>query len=195
VRHRRTLLVLFAALVALALVPGAVATGTEIRHVYPAGSPAEGGTPVPVGEPMVVEGVTILQPDENAITVDLRNERGAIVGSAATDEWGRDGVWRVRFGTADLPPGNYTLVAEDGFETAVASVRIVRTTATPTETATATTTATATRTRTATPSPTSTPTATPPPSSTPTEGGAPGFGVAGALLALAGAAVALARDG
>jgi hypothetical protein len=181
--RRETLLL--AAVLAVAGVPVAAATGTEIRHVPPAGSDAEGVNPVPLGDPMVVEGVTILQPAENAITVDLYDD-GDLVASSATDEWGRDGVWRVELDTTRLSTGTYRLVADDGVEVDGVTVRIVpAATATPTETpATAST---------PTPTPTATPTATAGPStpaataaSTPstTDGDGSGFGPAVALVAL-----------
>ncbi|MFB6157636.1 MAG: PGF-CTERM sorting domain-containing protein [Haloferacaceae archaeon] len=188
--------------IALLLVVGPVAGASspfEIRRVHPEDDPADGVTPVPIGETMVVEGVTILQPEENAITVDVRNPDGDIVASAADDEWGRRGVWRVTIDTADFSLGTYTVIARNGGEIRRVTVELVAPTPTPTPTATPTPTPTPTLTPTptptATPPPTPTPTATPTSTPTPTSGGGPGFGAVVAAIALLAAALpAVRRD-
>lgn len=168
---------------------------TRITDVYPRDSAATGINPVAVGDTMIVQGETNLQPEDNVITVELRNEE-TTVGLTSTDLWGQDGVWVVEIDTDGAAVGTYTLRAEDGSNTNTVDVELVETLATPTPTPTEETpTPSPTPTDTPTPSPTPTDSPTPTESPTPTSGGGPGFGAVVALVALLAAAlVALRRD-
>jgi hypothetical protein len=191
-RPSSVVLLLVAGLVVAAGATSVAASGTAIRQVQ-----AANGTDtdrIAVGETMVVRGTTNLRPDDNAIVVDLEDENGAVVAVASTDRWGWNGSWSVTIDTTGLAPGEYTLVADDGDETSLETVRLVRATATPTVTATATPTESPTATPTATVTPTPTPTAVPTtPRSTPTEpptttrSAGPGLTALVAVLAIVGA--------
>jgi cell division septation protein DedD len=190
-------LLLVAGLVVAAGATSVAASGTAIRQVQ-----AANGTDtdrIAVGETMIVRGTTNLRPDDNAIVVDLEDENGDVVAVASTDRWDWDGSWSVTIDTTGLAPGEYTLVADDGYETSFETVRLVRATTTPTVTATPTESPTSTPTPTATvtptPTPTPTPTATPTeaPTTTPTEAptttrsAGPGLTALVAVLAIVGA--------
>lgn len=158
-RPSSVVLLLVAGLVVAAGATSVAASGTAIRQVQ-----AANGTDtdrIAVGETMVVRGTTNLRPDDNAIVVDLEDENGDVVAVASTDRWDWDGSWSVTIDTTGLAPGEYTLVADDGYETSFETVRLVRATATPTVTPTPTESPTST--------PTPTPTATVTPTQTPTE--------------------------
>ncbi|ESS06420.1 MAG: PGF-CTERM archaeal protein-sorting signal [uncultured archaeon A07HB70] len=139
---------------------------------------------------MIVEGETNLQPDDNVITVELRNEDRS-VDLVSTDLWGQSGSWLVELDTDDAAIGTYDLVVEDGTNTRREQVELVETLDTPTPTPTERDTPTPTSTPTASPTPT--PTATPTASPTPTAGGGPGFGAVVALVALLAAALLATR--
>ncbi|MFB6123904.1 MAG: HVO_2072 family ArtA-dependent S-layer glycoprotein [Haloferacaceae archaeon] len=161
---------------------------TTIDGVHPAGSAAAGVNPVATGETMVVTGSTNRQPDDAAIAVELRDATDSVA-LATADDWGTDGEWSVEFDTSGVAPGTYTVLADDGDATDVATVDLVESRATETaasDTATATSATSATTpTATATPTATSTPTETP----SPTRSDGPGFGVVVALLAFLAAAL------
>ncbi len=163
---------------------------TQVTDVYPQDSAATGLNPVAVGDVMVVEGTTNLQPEDNVITVELR-DGDVSVGLVSTDLWGQSGSWVVEIDTAGAAIGTYDLIVEDGSNTRRETVELVETVDTPTPTPTEQDTPTPTPTPTATPTPT--PTATPTPTPTPTSGGGPGFGAAVALVALLAAALLATR--
>jgi hypothetical protein len=182
--------ILVIGVVLLAGATGIAEGNTSIQQVT-----AENGTEtdtIAVGDTMVVQGSTNLQPDDNAIIVDLENEDGDIIATASTDQWGQDGIWSVSISTTDLSPGEYTLVADDGKDSDVTIINIVHQTPTPPPTTTPTETPTSTPTKTSTPTPTSTaqstptpmPTASPTPSATQSNG--PAFTLFSTGLILAG---------
>lgn len=168
--------------VSLALVPGAhAATLTDstvrITAVVPDRTPEERAAVVPADEPIVVAGITNLQPDENLILVEVTTGTGDLVAVAETDAWGRDGEWAV-----DLPglaPGAYVLKADGGSASDTVVLTVTAPTPTPAEAETPTPTATATPTEAETP--------------TPTERSTPGFGVPAALAAVVVGLLAAAR--
>jgi major cell surface glycoprotein (TIGR04216 family) len=173
-----------------------VDTQSNIQNVYQEGNQASGINPVAVGETLIVEGQTNLQPDDNTVTVELGNE-DTTVGLAATEEWGEDGQFSVEIDTTDAATGTYTLEVDDGQNTVTEEVELVEEVSTPTPTPTE-----ADDTPTATDSPTPTATASPTPTEmpdtdtatpTPTEGGGPGFGAVVALVALLAAALLATR--
>jgi major cell surface glycoprotein (TIGR04216 family) len=169
---------------------------SDVANVYGGGREATGVNPVAVGETMVVEGRTNLQPDDNTITVEL-SDGDTTVALASTETWGTDGRWTVELDTADAATGTYTLQTDDGDNTVTTEVALVEQVATPTATPTEEPTATPTEEPTATPTatPEPTPTATPEPTPTPTEGRGPGFGAAVAVVALLAAASLAVRRG
>jgi hypothetical protein len=183
----RTLALVLALVLAVACLGTAhAATLTDatvrVTAVVPGESSGAATVVAPPDEPLVVAGVTNLQPDENLIVVEVLTPTGDVVAVADTDAWTRDGEWVV-----DLPglsPGRYVLEAEAAGASHTLSLTVAATptpteSPTPTATPTETPTATPTETPTATPAPTETPTATP----TTAAGPAPGaLGVVAALL-------------
>ncbi|MEF8890277.1 MAG: HVO_2072 family ArtA-dependent S-layer glycoprotein [Haloferacaceae archaeon] len=167
---------------------------TRVTDVYPRDSAATGVNPVAVGDTVIVEGETNLQPEDNTITVELANE-DTTVGLTSTELWGQDGVWVVEIDTEGAAVGTYTLTAEDGANTYTVDVQLVETLATPTPTPTEADTPTPSPTPTASPTPSPTPTAspTPSPTPTPTDGFGSGFGAVVAVLALLAAALIATR--
>lgn len=156
--------------------------------------------PVPVGETMVVRGVTNRRPNDLLIDVTVTAPDGDAVDAATVDDWETDGVWEVELAVpSDALPGTYTVEADDGDRSARVDVEIVAastpstattaTTAEPTTTADATSTATASPTQTTTEEPTPTPEPTPEPTTTETQ--SPGLGLLVALGALAVAVLVL----
>lgn len=192
---RALALALVVALVVFALVPGAHAatltdSTVQITGIVPDRTPDERAAVVPADEPMVVAGITNLQPDENLIVVEVVTESGDLVAVADTDAWGRDGEWVAAL--PGLAPGTYFVEADGGSASDTVALTVVAPTPTPTEadtptpTPTETNTPTPTPTETVTPTATSTPTPTPTSTSTPTPTAtsAPGFGAATALAAV-----------
>lgn len=189
--------VVLVCVVAAAVALPAAASGTAIQSIHAADGD-ETDTPV-AGTTVTINGVTNLRPDRNAITVDLEDSEGDIVASTGTDRWGQDGVWSVTIDTSGLEPGEYTVVADDGYDSDIETIRLVSTTPTPSETPTPeptpTETATPDPTATVSPRPTGTPTGTATSTDTPasTEGNGPGFGVIVAVSALLAVALLAAR--
>jgi len=167
---------------------------TQVTDVYPQDSAATGINPVAVGDVMVVEGTTNLQPDDNVITVELRDE-DVSVDLVSTDLWGQSGNWVVEIDTSGAAVGTYDLVVEDGSNTRREEVELVETLDTPTPTPTEEDTPTPTPTPTESPTPTPTDSPTPTATPTPTSGGGPGFGAVVALVALLAAALLATRRG
>ncbi|WP_137286860.1 hypothetical protein [Halorussus salinisoli] len=83
-------------------------------------------TPVETGETMVVQGLTNRRPDDNTITVEvIDGPSAADFDSAATDDWGRNGVWSVNLSTEGVQPGTYTLEVDDGDNTDIVQFQVV----------------------------------------------------------------------
>jgi major cell surface glycoprotein (TIGR04216 family) len=81
---------------------------------------------VPVGDTMLVRGLTNRKPDDNTISVEVIEGPSADAFDVnSTDEWGLDGVWEVSLGTDDIEPGTYTIEADDGDNTDTVQVTIV----------------------------------------------------------------------
>ena len=189
VRPARVRALALAVVVSLALVPPAhAATLTDstvrITAVVPDRTPEERAAVVPADEPVVVAGITNLQPDENLILVEVTTRTGDLVAVAETDAWGRDGEWVVDF--PGLAPGTYVLEADGGSASDTVALTVVAPTPTPTEAETPTVTPTPTPTEAETPTPTATPTPTLTSTASPTatERHTPGFGVPAALAAV-----------
>lgn len=170
--------VLAAGLVVTVGTASVTATGTTIQQIQIANGTETDR--IPTGEVIVIRGETNLQPDENAILIDVEDPNGTLVATASTDHWGRDGVWSVSVDTSDIAPGRYTVIADDGYDTDVERIRVVQ--PTPTATATETQAATSTeeptevdRSSTTVPRPTSTPTSTEVPSRSTTQTAAHGL--------------------
>jgi hypothetical protein len=187
----RTLALVLVAFVCLGAVPVAhAATLTDptvrITTVVPDESPEAPAVVAPSEEPLVVAGVTNLQPDEHLIVVEVWTPTGDVVAVAATDAWTRNGEWAV-----DLPglsPGRYVLEAEAAGASATRSLTVSAATPTEMDTPTATRSPTPTRTPSPTPSPTATrsptPTRTPSPTPSPTAAAGPGPGASGVVTAV-----------
>ncbi|MFB6068555.1 MAG: PGF-CTERM sorting domain-containing protein [Halobacterium sp.] len=115
-------------------IAGVAASGTAIRQVSgPDGTSAD---EFAVGTRLTVEGMTNLRPDEHVIVVELRNEGGDVAAAVSADRWSYDGTWNVTVDTSGFAPGAYTVVADDGYDTDFATVRLVRPTETPSPTPT-----------------------------------------------------------
>ncbi|MFB6156317.1 MAG: PGF-CTERM sorting domain-containing protein [Haloferacaceae archaeon] len=194
----RTLSLVVALCLSLALASGAHAVTltdptVEITAVVPDRAPDERAVVVPPGEPVVVAGITNLQPDEHLIVVEVTTPTGDVVAVAETDAWDRDGEWVVDL--PGLPPGRYVVEADGGGASDTVTLTVAAPTPTPTEAKTPTSTETGTPTpsptQTSTPSPS--PTQTPTPSPSPTATSVPGFGVVAALAAVAAALLVAAR--
>lgn len=165
---------------------------------------------VPVGETMVVGGLTNRKPEDNTIFVEVVEGPSAEAFELAqTDTWETDGVWTVELDTTGIEPGTYVIEADDGDSSDQVEVEIVprrnRTTQNATVTTTETTNATSepttetptteTTTQSATAA-TGTEGATPTPEPTPageTTTTGPGAGVVVALVALTVVTLQLAR--
>jgi major cell surface glycoprotein (TIGR04216 family) len=152
--------------------------------------------PIPVGETMVVRGVTNRRPDDLLIDVTVSAPDGDAVDVTTLDDWETDGRWEVELTVpSDALPGTYTVEADDGERSDRVDVAVVAASTSSTATATpdpdpttttdATSTATAmpTQTTTAGPEPTPESTSSPTPVST-TDTESPGFGVETALGSL-----------
>lgn len=184
---------LLAAAVLAAPAAAVVLTDSTVRitEVVPDESPADDeAVVVRPDEPIVVAGITNLQPDDNLIVVEVQTATGDVVAVADTSAWGQDGEWVVDLPPDELTPGTYVIAAEAAGAADTVSLTVVAETPTPTEaeTPTPTPTPTATPTPTPTPTPTLTPTATPTP--TPTASTGPGLGPSAALAALVGGLLA-----
>lgn len=82
--------------------------------------------PIEVGQTMLVRGVTNRRPDDNTITVEvISGPSAAEFDSAATDEWGRNGIWSVNLSTEGVQPGTYTLEVDDGDNTDIVQFEVV----------------------------------------------------------------------
>lgn len=102
------------------ILPEGEADGAEAPGFQPEISPIE------TGDTMVVQGVTNRKPDDNTITVEVIDGPSADeFDSAATDEWGRNGIWSVNLSTEDIEPGTYTLEVDDGDNTDVVQFEVV----------------------------------------------------------------------
>lgn len=64
---------------------------------------------VPAGNATVVSGTTNLQPDDNAIAVDLLTPEGDIVVFDTVDRWGMDGEWTATLNTTGVEAGSYVV--------------------------------------------------------------------------------------
>ncbi|MFC7132757.1 MULTISPECIES: hypothetical protein [Salinibaculum] len=85
-----------------------------------------GTSPVPVGERMVIRGLTNRKPDDNTITVEaLEGPTPEAFDFAATDRWGLNGVWAVQLDTDGVEPGTYVLEADDGDSSDRVEVRVL----------------------------------------------------------------------
>jgi len=83
-------------------------------------------SPIEAGESMVVQGMTNRKPDDNTITVEVIDGPSADeFDSAATDEWGRTGMWSVNLSTENVEPGTYTLEVDDGDNTDIVQFEVV----------------------------------------------------------------------
>ncbi|WP_135826204.1 hypothetical protein [Halorussus ruber] len=83
-------------------------------------------TPIEVGQTMTIQGVTNRRPDDNTITVEvIDGPSAAEFDSAATDEWGRTGVWSVNLTAENVEPGTYTLEVDDGDNTDIVQFEVV----------------------------------------------------------------------
>ena len=81
---------------------------------------------VPVGEPVIVQGLTNRKPDDNTISVEVIEGPSADEFDVnSTDEWGLDGVWQVSLDTAGVEPGQYTIEADDGDNTDTVQIRVL----------------------------------------------------------------------
>ncbi|WP_135851227.1 hypothetical protein [Halorussus salinus] len=82
--------------------------------------------PIEVGQEILVRGVTNRRPDDNTITVEvIDGPSAAEFDSAATDEWGRTGVWSVNLSAQNVEPGTYTLEVDDGDNTDIVQFEVV----------------------------------------------------------------------
>lgn len=99
---------------------------TSIESVGPAYATGTLGVEaVPAGEQLVVRGHTNRRPADNTIFVDLRNaSTDRPIALATADGWGQDGGWTATLSTADLDPGTYVVVADDGDDSDRVTVRV-----------------------------------------------------------------------
>ena len=146
-------------------------------------------TPIPdvtPGDDLVVTG-TSSRKDETAVMVTVK---GPVVGPAPVRAIVANGTWSATFDTSDAEVGVYTVKADDGDKTAMATVNLISPAPTPTATEEVTPTVTETEAptpveTTATPEETAT---TPAPTETP-----PGFQAIFALAGLGAVAYLVAR--
>ncbi|EJN57169.1 hypothetical protein [Halogranum rubrum] len=178
-------------------VPFVLAQGNlRLTDVVPNGNrQASGVRPIAAGETMLVRGLTNRQPSGVLVEVTVEGPNETL-GPVAAEDWETDGVWTVTLDVpSDATPGTYTVIADDGEQSADVDVEVVAQRAEPTAsetTGTAEDGESPTATATATPTPASTqsttdptPEPTPEPSLEPTttETQSPGFGP---LVGLAG---------
>lgn len=102
-----------------AILPQDVATGTQAPTFR---------TDVQIieaGETITVQGITNRRPDDNTITVEVVDGPStAEFDSAATDEWGRTGIWSVNLSSENVEPGTYTLEVDDGDNTDIVQFEV-----------------------------------------------------------------------
>jgi hypothetical protein len=80
---------------------------------------------IEAGETITVQGVTNRRPDDNTITVEVVDGPSAAeFDSAATDEWGRTGIWSVNLSSENVEPGTYTLEVDDGDNTDIVQFEV-----------------------------------------------------------------------
>ncbi|TKX44688.1 MULTISPECIES: HVO_2072 family ArtA-dependent S-layer glycoprotein [unclassified Halorubrum] len=97
----------------------------SVDSVYPEGAQADGINPVAVGETMVVEGSTNLQPDDNSVVLNVLNQNDNSVESVSVEEWGNDGQFTLTVDTSGLETGTYVLEADSGDTTDTTDVELV----------------------------------------------------------------------
>ncbi|SFL54994.1 PGF-CTERM protein [Halogranum rubrum] len=178
-------------------VPFVLAQGNlRLTDVVPNGNrQASGVRPIAAGETMLVRGLTNRQPSGVLVEVTVEGPNETL-GPVAAEDWETDGVWTATLDVpSDATPGTYTVIADDGEQSADVDVEVVAQRAEPTasettgaaedgESPTATATATPTPASTqSTTDPTPEPTPEPSPEPTTTETQSPGFGP---LVGLAG---------
>lgn len=95
------------------------------------------------GQPIVIEGITNLQPQNNALTIELREESERVM-RTSTAEWDSNGQWSVELNSdgSEIDFGSYTVAASDGTNTATVEGEIVKDVITPTPSSTSTSTLT-----------------------------------------------------
>ncbi len=107
---------------------------TSVSSILPQGQAEAEATPglrtdvqpIEVGQDILVRGVTNRRPDDNTITVEvIDGPSAAEFDSAATDEWGRTGVWSVNLSAENVEPGTYTLEVDDGDNTDIVQFEVV----------------------------------------------------------------------
>ncbi|MFC6954290.1 HVO_2072 family ArtA-dependent S-layer glycoprotein [Halorubellus litoreus] len=100
---------------------------TSIETVGPAGSVSDGDIQdVPVGDQMIVAGLTNRKPDDNSISVEVISGPSANdFETNSTDEWGLTGRWTLALSTDGVEPGTYTIEVDDGDNTDTVQVEIV----------------------------------------------------------------------
>jgi major cell surface glycoprotein (TIGR04216 family) len=100
---------------------------TSIETVVPASEANRTGiTPVRVGDPMVVRGLTNRKPDDTTISVEVvEGPSPEAFDVGATDDWATDGGWSVELETAGVEPGTYVVEADDGDDTDRVEVRVL----------------------------------------------------------------------
>ncbi|AFO56772.1 HVO_2072 family ArtA-dependent S-layer glycoprotein [Natrinema sp. J7-2] len=99
---------------------------TTIDSIYPKGAEADGVNPVAVDGTIVVEGSTNLQPDENTITVEVKDKNDETKEVESTDKWGTNGNWTLEVPTENIEDvGSYTVESDDGETTDRAEIEVV----------------------------------------------------------------------
>jgi len=81
---------------------------------------------VEAGRTLVIRGRTNRRPGDTTLFVSVVDEASRrAVAVADTAEWGSAGAWRVTVSTAGVPPGNYTVLVDDGVDRDATALRIV----------------------------------------------------------------------
>lgn len=81
--------------------------------------------PAETGGTLTIVGATNVRPTDTTIMLNLLDGNRSSLELASTTQWGPDGRWSAEMGLGELPPGEYTLEADNGDTTARTTVEIL----------------------------------------------------------------------
>ena len=81
--------------------------------------------PAETGGTLTIVGATNVRPTDTTIMLNLLDGNRSSIERASTTQWGPDGRWSAEMGLGEIPPGEYTLEADNGDTTARTTVEIL----------------------------------------------------------------------
>jgi major cell surface glycoprotein (TIGR04216 family) len=81
--------------------------------------------PAETGGTLTVVGTTNVRPTDTTILLNLLDENRNAIELGSTTQWGPDGRWSVEIPLGEIPPGEYTLEADNGDTTTRRTVEIL----------------------------------------------------------------------